>query len=272
MNFLVAVLTTKDAKKLDRCLSTIPANKYDVKVICNTTSPKYYTKAYNVCTRHNIEMVITDSNGTPGKGKNSVLEYFGKHTQYDFLIMIDGDDYFFPDGVNQIVDILTKNQTIDVLGLTNGHVLTSDKKIYNIKHYERNFISPPTSIDLTYFSLFLEHFNNQFSTTDTSIANFHRIIAYSQVAASKCRYEEHLLGCEDMLYSLKLKKLDEEKELKFNLIDCTKTKIHCYDITDTINGCSGQFLYSNNFKDKSKYLAIRANLLKNSIRHKICYV
>jgi len=272
MSFLIAVLTSSNSKKLDRCLRSIPVENFTTVVICNTQNPQYYTKANEVCIKHNVEMIITESNGNPGKGKNSLLEYFCSKDNYDYVIPIDGDDYFFPDGVTKIVNIIKENPEIDALGLTNSHVVTKKQKIYNVSYYEENFIAPPANTNLKHFLEFINHFNLQFGSEGTSIANFHRIILHSKRAAENCRYDNNLLGCEDMLYSLQLKKLDSEQKLNFKLKDCTQDKIHCYDVGSTSNGCSGSFLHSSNFEEKSKYLLTRALVLKNLSRHRISYI
>src|SRR6056300_140532 len=271
MNFLITVLTSKDEKKLDRCLSSIPTYKHDTVVICNTTLPKYYAKANKICTKHNVKMVVTESNGTPGLGKNSVLDYFLQNKEYDYVIPIDGDDYFFPNGVDKIVEIITQDATIDVLGLTNTFC-TKNKKIYNLTYYEENFLEPPRNTDLTQFFSFLELFNTHFDNDLNTISKFHRIVVQSRLSAKLCRYDTTLMGCEDMLYSLQLKKLDLDKKLNFKLFDSTNEKIHCYDINNTENGCSGMFLQRPTFEKRCQYLNHKAVILKNSIRHKILYI
>ena len=220
MSFLIAVLTSRDSKKLHRCLLSIPT-KYDTKVICNTLNPRYYTKAQNICRKHNVEMIITKSNGTPGKGKNSVLNYFLENTKYDYVILIDGDDYFFPDGVDKVISILTNSPDIDVLGLENCHVV--EEKVFDISEYEKTFLPKDLNVDLTYFSKFINYFNTQFNNDNKdSVANFHRLIAYSRRSVKKIKYDESLIGCEDMLFSIQLKKLDENGILNFKLTNCTK--------------------------------------------------
>jgi len=269
MNILVAVLTSYNHRKLDRCIKSIPKT-YHTEVFCNTLNKKYYHKASQVCKDNSVNLNITDSNGTPGKGKNSVLDYFEK-SSYDYLIPIDGDDYFFPKGIDIIVETIKKHKT-DVLGLENSYA-TIGKKFLTVKEYEQDFTKYiDLSKDLTFFTQFLQIFNTNFNNTNNSVANFHRIIAHSKTGLENYRYDENIVGCEDMLLSLQLKKLDKDNKLNFHIYDNNNNRLHCYDINDVQNGCSGQFVARDDFLQKSKYLLSKASQIKDIVDYKVTYI
>jgi hypothetical protein len=44
----------------------------------------------------------TESNGKPGKGHNSVLRYFQQKSEYDYVVMVDGDDFLYPRALTRL--------------------------------------------------------------------------------------------------------------------------------------------------------------------------
>ena len=100
---LVCVLTSNKLNLLHRCVKSIddqfPVNfKYDCKIVVNTLNDDYYKdviKHYGENKSWGI--VRTKSTGLPGPGHNSVIwEVFKNRPEYQYLIMIDGDDLFYP--------------------------------------------------------------------------------------------------------------------------------------------------------------------------------
>ncbi len=91
---LVAVLTSGEPEKLDRCLRSVNSNSspHERIVVINTTDPDYPSLATEIALEHGWPVHISESNGTPARGKNSVLDHFRK-TDSDWLFQIDGDDY-----------------------------------------------------------------------------------------------------------------------------------------------------------------------------------
>ena len=91
---LVAVLTSGKPEKLARCLKSVNSNSspHERIVIINTTDNEYISQATQISFDHGFPVRVTESNGTPGRGKNSVLEHF-LSTDADWLMQIDGDDY-----------------------------------------------------------------------------------------------------------------------------------------------------------------------------------
>lgn len=70
----------------------------DAVVVINTLDSEYETFVYKWCKNKGIECHITESNGSPGKGKNELLKIFQKSDD-DYMVQVDGDDTLTPYGV-----------------------------------------------------------------------------------------------------------------------------------------------------------------------------
>ena len=83
-------------RHVDPRFSNIPPE--DLVVVINTTSEQYIRMASRFCKDLGIEYHITESDGTPGTGKNSLFEVF-LESDNDYMVQIDGDDFLTPHGV-----------------------------------------------------------------------------------------------------------------------------------------------------------------------------
>ena len=64
---------------------------YGVHVVINSQDSDFTSEISKYCEDSEIEYSITQSDGTPGNGKNSVLEIF-QNSDYTHLSQLDGDD------------------------------------------------------------------------------------------------------------------------------------------------------------------------------------
>lgn len=117
----VAILTHHRIDLLDRCIksyySAVQLVQLEVEpvIVVNTLSDEYYeevlSKDYG-----GIRVVRTESNGLPGKGKNSCFELF-LESDCDYLHQLDGDDFFYPSIFCSIWNHISRYPCIDVLAL-----------------------------------------------------------------------------------------------------------------------------------------------------------
>ena len=121
MNLLVAVLTSRDVEKLKRCIESVLPQTSDVVVVCNTLDFSFVEQARSVAEEYNVEFLVTESNGTPAKGKNSVLEIF-RSRSHAYYMQVDADDYLAPDALTKLVNIVNNKPDVDVVGLIDGFV------------------------------------------------------------------------------------------------------------------------------------------------------
>lgn len=128
-NLLVAILTDRYPEKLERAILSIENQKKDVGrvVICNTLDMDYIPIARHIADRYGWRFIITESDGTCSKGKNTVLDYF-KKSGYDYLSLIDGDDYYEPDSLS-ILDRFIKKYNPDIVGLIGSSAIVGNDRI-----------------------------------------------------------------------------------------------------------------------------------------------
>ena len=119
MNLLVTILTSRDVDKLKRCIESVLPQTSDVVVVCNTLDFSFVEQARSVAEEYNVEFLVTESNGTPAKGKNSVLEIF-RSRSHDYYMQVDADDYLAPDALTKLSKIVGQNPEVDVVVLIDG--------------------------------------------------------------------------------------------------------------------------------------------------------
>jgi glycosyltransferase involved in cell wall biosynthesis len=113
------VLTSSNLDLLKRHASIEYSNiPIDLLVVVINTKDKVYEKeASEYCQQAGIEYYITESNGTPGRGKNSLLEKF-LESDNDYCVQIDGDDYLTPHGVYVYNNLANTKNPPDAVCLT----------------------------------------------------------------------------------------------------------------------------------------------------------
>jgi cellulose synthase/poly-beta-1,6-N-acetylglucosamine synthase-like glycosyltransferase len=233
MNMLVALLTSRDVEKLKRCIESVLPQTSDVVVVCNTLDFSFVEQARSVAEEYNVEFLVTESNGTPAKGKNSVLEYFNT-TDYTHLMQIDGDDYIMPDAIEKINSIVEQNPEVDVIGITHNYMLFQGKE-YTLRDFFR-------SQEIYEFAGAVEkgHQINLFSLGKfmASTLNFNRMVLYSKKATNSFKFDLEFHGSEDVVAYF---------ELYYNPnINYVLTDEHIYIYDMESGGNFQDFLKNNN--------------------------
>ena len=83
------ILTSNHIKCLSRHFKLIPIS--EAVVVINSLDESYIDTAVSFCVEHRIEHYVTNSDGTPATGKNSVLKLF-LESDNEYMVHIDGDD------------------------------------------------------------------------------------------------------------------------------------------------------------------------------------
>lgn len=136
MKLLCACLTSSHIEYAVRCVKSFydqvdHSIDFEVKVFVNTTSREYESIAKRTFVPSSL--VITESNGLPGKGKNSVINWFLANEQYTHLMIVDGDDLLYPVAFNRIENILSRI-SVDVIGLQRTDALVREnRQVRNIQ-------------------------------------------------------------------------------------------------------------------------------------------
>ena len=149
MKVLSIILTSSKYKLLLRCIDTVinqyPVNfEYDIVININTKNEEYFKKVSEeipkIYKNNNLIIIRTESNGYPGKGHNSCLKIFQNNKQYDYLLMIDGDDMYYPCAFQRFENFLTKYPDMDLLHMMlNDRVHFTNDESFNYKNLALNY-------------------------------------------------------------------------------------------------------------------------------------
>jgi hypothetical protein len=220
--FLVGVLTTRDADKTKRCLDSIDCKDVDVVVIVNTTDPYYLTKVEDVCAGYTV--IETSCNGTAGRGKNTVLDYFIQN-RYKYLLPIDGDDYYTEGAVKQLVrytNLLEPEFSPDIIGQLNNQMSYKGEKTNWI-----DFAKIMPSKMLAAKSKANWRTLRQLNKLTEEVMPFNRFLLLSSVAANSFRYSETLLAADDYLAMYEL-----YSQPSLNYILLKEKNLYYYDLDE----------------------------------------
>lgn len=232
MKTLVGILTSEKIDKLDRCIQSIlnQVDNADIVVVINSLDEKFNNLAVILAEKYGLKSIITDSNGKPGKGKNSLLRYF-LATDYTHLIPVDGDDYLLPNAI-EILSTTTIDHNIDVLGLIDGLCLLGDNLIDTTSWFVHSeYMNRITdSIDPKLYRKFNLQLEKVRRTASEYGNLFNRFVVLSKQAASLINYEEELSGAEDVKQGLLLKLKQTKGILTYKLL--SSKNVYVYDVTE----------------------------------------
>lgn len=122
MNILVCILTSHDIASLRRAYASVVNQRSfaaAVVIIVNTLDASYVSLVRNEFPSSNV--VETESNGSPGKGHNSCIDYFVKHRDADYMFLLDGDDLYYPCAFEQMDKALRRHPDVLML-ITNDRL------------------------------------------------------------------------------------------------------------------------------------------------------
>jgi glycosyltransferase involved in cell wall biosynthesis len=233
ISVLVAILTSEKIEKLIRCIESVLSQTEEVIVVCNTLDTSYVEQARKIAKAYNLEFIVTESNGKPAKGKNSVLEIFRSRSQFKYYMQIDGDDYLTPDALSEIATIVQQNPDVDVIGAQGGRL------IYN----------GATTTGKQFFIEYLANVNDEQRSRLIDLGKFltanlqeSRMLLYSKKVVNTFNFDETFNGLEDVVGAYKLY---YNRDIKFIL---TNEDLYVYDLED--NGNFYEFLNNSNGIEK----------------------
>lgn len=116
---LLSPLVSEDYSRSVRAIESCFIQKFhklnfDVHVVINSQDNDFIIDIEKYCIDNEINYTISESDGTPSTGKNSVFEVF-KDSDCSHLSQLDGDDFFYPLFLTHVERHLKKYLTTDVL-------------------------------------------------------------------------------------------------------------------------------------------------------------
>lgn len=206
MKLMLCLLSNHSIVKLKRLVECVlnevePADSIEVEpvIVINTQSDDYYKEVLQQ--NFPFPVIRTESNGKPGKGKNSCLSIF-LNSDCDYLSQIDGDDVLYPTFLKSLENHVLQYKGIDVLGVIPCDVIERNEN----RAGHRFVLNENTHVSVWGVSLTSAREgensgpkrNDHFFDTDKSITDNY-IILQSRAAAS-VKIEEEIGYSEDQLY------------------------------------------------------------------------
>lgn len=153
----------------------------------NTRNVPFKDSAESLCQHMNIDYVVTESNGTPAVGKNTMVKWLSENTNDSYYIFVDGDDRLgegFLNIVSQYFDsdIITTEIPENISTYAIASRIQPNSKVY--KHYE----------------------NLLLKQKEYEVESLARVIAVKRSALDFINYNENLHTLEDAQFAFKLKR------------------------------------------------------------------
>jgi len=132
MKIMLCILTSSCTTRLARLVNNLkeirPVKGVTLSpvIVVNCLKDSYFQEVLKL--EIPLPVVRTESNGKPGKGKNSCLDLF-LSSDCDFISQIDGDDILYPTYLESLADHIKRVPNIDVLGTIPIDVLDRDPNI-----------------------------------------------------------------------------------------------------------------------------------------------
>lgn len=205
---LVAVLTSGKPEKLERCLRSVNSNSspHERIVVINTTDAAYTSQATQIAFDHGFPVHISKSNGLPGMGKNSVLDYFLK-SDSDWLLPIDGDD-FISDGCLSRLYYEIEKEVFDLGVLVGGRAIRPSgsliplKKIHLLPIIVRTALKSYTRKEIEEYIELVQKTYEEFFDGEP----LNRTLLLNKNIAKNFRYDETMECASDLLFFRQVKK------------------------------------------------------------------
>lgn len=267
VKYLVGILCSSNIRLVKESLNSVINQKnfddYDIFLIVNTLDDAFYKDITYEFNNHNYsklkKIIRTESNGSPGKGHNSVLSTFYRDYNYDNLIMLDGDDFLFPYALERIDKVSTIEKS-DIIMLYGNTQVKSSHTIFNKTSYDSS--SMVHNYDLTFKYQIHEH---------VDLCNIHK--DYNAILATPGRllytnrkilsiylnlYDESMYVYDDFLAFLIIYK--ERNNTIFNITHLSDPYIYFYN---SINVDSAS--YKNNDSHIGYDNILKSQLIKKHV-------
>jgi hypothetical protein len=220
MKIAFCPLVSRDMDKAIRatnsCRNQFSTESIEIETVAiiNSQNQEFVSHFSEWCEKENVKYKVTESNGTPSKGKNSVLDFL-QNSEYDGLSLTDGDDLFYPTGAIQIekhmrhhpgTDVLIVKPSYQVLNeQTNGSNQIGENKYavcWGMNIINLGYKYGPEKHDI-------------FTLGHKAARNLGGHVFYSKKLSNMIRYDEEQLLGEDLLLEFNLLKLHQESKISF---------------------------------------------------------
>jgi hypothetical protein len=179
VKYLLTILCSSKIDLLKLCFESannqLNFTDYDIFIVVNTLNELFYNEVMEYFKNHKYDklkkIIRTESNGKPGKGHNSLLEIFKREIKYDYLLILDGDDFYYPLAIERI-NLLREKTNFDVFFLAGN---TKLKKKNNLTHINNSY-----DVNINYYFYEVKNVANMSSGYNDIIATPYRLISLNR--------------------------------------------------------------------------------------------
>jgi len=236
VKYLVGILCSSNVRLLkESFLSVINQNgfdDYEIMIIVNTLDEGFYQDVMYEFGKNNYaklrKIIRTESNGSPGKGHNSVLKTFYKDYRYDNLIMLDGDDFLFPNAIQRINNVRIAENS-DVISLYGNTKIVTNRANYNKLKNQQDCSISTYNLQFHYNVEQCKNITSLTNEFNTTLATPGRLICINRKLLSKYiqLYDERMYIYDDFMTTVLLYK--EDKNPQFNITHLSDSYIYLYN-------------------------------------------
>lgn len=273
MKYLITILCSNKLNYLklsyNSVINQIMFNDYDIYIVINTLDEIFYNNVINYFNNDFIQnnsklkkIIRTDSNGNPGKGHNSCINIFKKEILYDYLILLDGDDFLYPISLHKINNLYEKTN-FDILTLSGNTKLNKTETI-NYDNESNNY-----NININYKFDELNNISNISKDFNNILATPFRLLCLNKKIFEDfdTLYEENMKIYDDYLYFLIIHKLSLSADKKYNILNISDKHLYCYNNFNNIsvsknNKSNNDTIIANQLKKKYNMLTLECEKIK----------
>lgn len=253
MKYLITILCSNKLEFLklsyNSAVNQISFTNYDIYIVINTLDEIFYNNVVNYFNNDFIKnnsklkkIIRTQSNGNPGKGHNSCIEIFKNEKNYDYLILLDGDDFLYPVSLYKINNLFEKTN-FDILTLSGNTKLNKTESMNN-NNNDYNININFKFDELNNISNISKDFNNILATP-------YRLICLNKKILEKydTLYDENMKIYDDYLYFLIIHNLSLSNKNEYNILNISDKHLYCYNNFNNIS------VSKNNNSDNDSIIA-----------------
>lgn len=219
IKLMICLLTSHDLNRLARLIvnlkELIPAPSIELFpiIVVNTLNDSYYDAVLQQ--EFPYPVIRTESNGKPGKGKNSCFDIFMR-SACDYLTQFDGDDILYPTYLQSIEAHLRHYPNLDALGIIPMDVIDYGEQVGHKIHIEDNLFGGVWGISLIHpYGTGAPGPGRNHHLWDSELPCSWDYIVLQSKKVSHIMMDENLGVGEDHLWSIQMLQLHQKGEIQY---------------------------------------------------------
>ena len=255
VKYLVGILCSSNIRLVHESLNSVLNQKnftdYEIFIVVNTKNELFYQEVMREFSYHTYsklkKVIRTESNGYPGKGHNSVLSIFHADNRYDYLVMLDGDDFLFPYALERINNVQIKNNC-DVITLAGNTKIMRTPATFEKVHTDPQQLTYSFNMTSNYIVRESRNIKKIHDDYNALLLTPNRLLCLNKKLLDKYEklYDERMYVFDDFMYTVILYK--ETKGTEFNITHLSDPYMYLYN---AINDNSVSLKYDTHVQSRN---------------------